>query len=67
MINIGQALAGAGQPGQPAIPSNTEKSFFKHHNNLNQSHMANTGMTGAPKPTVTASSFYNATMAKTKL
>ena len=66
MINIGQALAGAGQAGQPAIPTNTEKSFFKH-NNVNQSHMANTGMAGAPKPTVTGSSFYNATMAKTKL
>ena len=67
MINIGQALASAGQSGQPPIPANTEKSFFKQHNNLNQSHMANTGMAGAPKPTVTGSSFYNATMAKTKL
>ena len=66
MVNIGQALAGAGQPAQ-GIPTSTEKSFFKQQNNLNQSHMANTGMTGAPKPTATASSFYNATMAKTKL
>ena len=66
MINIGQALAGAGVAAQPTIPAHTEKSFFKHHGNLNQSHMANTGMAGAPKPTVTGSSFYNATMAKTK-
>jgi hypothetical protein len=72
MINIGLALQSAGQKGQsimsskPLIPTSTEKSFYKPHNNLNQSNFGNTGMQGAPKPSVTGSSFYNATMAKTK-
>jgi hypothetical protein len=77
MINIGQALAGAGQiqnhqhqhsitSSKPLIPTSTEKSFYKPSNGLNQSNFAATGMQGAPKPTATGSSFYNATMAKTK-
>ena len=41
---------------KPLIPTSTEKSFYKPQ-------MGNTGMQGAK---VTGSSFYNATMAKTK-
>ena len=60
-INIAMAT----QAGQPPLPSQTQKSFFK--GNLNNSHMGATGMTGAPNPKATGSSFYNATMAKTKI
>lgn len=71
MINIGQALASAGVPNQgqkPQIPTNTERSFFKQGVSklVDQSQMTNTGMAGAPKAMATGSSFYNATMAKTK-
>jgi len=68
MINIGKLVnqQSASNPNKPVIASQTEKSFFKPPtNNLNTSQMANTGMQGA-KPMVTGSSFYNATMAKTK-
>lgn len=70
MVNIGQALANAGVPNQgqkPAIPNSTERSFYKQGvSKLNHSQMTNTGMAGAPKAMATGSSFYNATMAKTK-
>jgi hypothetical protein len=68
MINIGQALQSAGHNNRgqkPVIPTSTEKSFYKPAN-LNQSNFGNTGMQGAPRPSQTGSSFYNATMAKTK-
>jgi len=44
---------------------NTGKSFYKQQSNLNNSNMAMTGM-GGVNPKMTGSSFYNATMAKTK-
>ena len=67
MVNIGKLVnQPSGHHQRAAIPSQTEKSFFKPPtNNLNTSQMANTGMQGA-RPAATGSSFYNATMAKTK-
>lgn len=54
-VNVGQAQ------NSNAMNQSSEKSFFK-----NQS-MNKTGMSGAPNPKMTGSSFYNATMAKTKI
>lgn len=51
----------ANNTNQGAIPQSTQKSFYKNQN------MAKTGMSGAPNPKMTGSSFYNATMAKTKI
>ena len=71
-----QASRRAGNAMSPSVNSGvtpmgqalqTGKSFYKPVSQLNNSNMNMTGMAGAPNPKMTGSSFYNATMAKTRI